>query len=156
MLGWKLIHVSERGPCTKMVKSLFKGLFSIRHGWWWRYQMEAFSALLARCAGNSPATGEFPHKGQWRGALMLYLICAWINGWVSNHEAGDLIHHRARYDATVMLGVEKLKISYNKEDLINWRLYPSPGRHESIYHIKPLYEPAWGYEIWQDVNMMWT
>ena len=23
-----------------------------------------------------------PQKGQWRGALMLSLICAWINGWV--------------------------------------------------------------------------
>ena len=26
----------------------------------WRHQMEAFSALLAFCAGNSPVTGEFP------------------------------------------------------------------------------------------------
>ena len=26
---------------------------------WWRHQMEAFSALLAFCAGNSPVTGEF-------------------------------------------------------------------------------------------------
>ena len=25
-----------------------------------------------------------PHKGQWRGALMLSLICAWTNGWVNN------------------------------------------------------------------------
>ena len=24
------------------------------------------------------------HKGQWRGALMFSLICAWINSWVSN------------------------------------------------------------------------
>ena len=23
-----------------------------------------------------------PHKGQWRGALVFSLICAWINGWV--------------------------------------------------------------------------
>ena len=27
---------------------------------WWRHQMEIFSALLARCAGNSPVTCEFP------------------------------------------------------------------------------------------------
>ena len=27
---------------------------------WWRHQMEAFSALLAICAGNLPVTGEFP------------------------------------------------------------------------------------------------
>ena len=32
-----------------------------------------------------------PHKGQWRGSLMFSLICAWINGWVNNREAGDLI-----------------------------------------------------------------
>ena len=30
---------------------------------WWRRQMETFSALQALCAGNSPATGEFPYKG---------------------------------------------------------------------------------------------
>ena len=41
----------------------------------WRHQMETFSAFLALCAGNSPVTGEFPHKGQWRGALMFSLIC---------------------------------------------------------------------------------
>ena len=27
---------------------------------WWRHQMETFSALLAICAGNSPASSEFP------------------------------------------------------------------------------------------------
>ena len=27
---------------------------------WWRHQMKTFSALLAICAGNSPAFGEFP------------------------------------------------------------------------------------------------
>ena len=30
-----------------------------------------------------------PHKGQWHGAYMFSLICAWINGWVNNREAGD-------------------------------------------------------------------
>ena len=43
-----------------------------------------------------------PQKGQWRGALMFPLICAWINGWVNNREAGDLRRHRAHYDITVM------------------------------------------------------
>ena len=44
-----------------------------------------------------------PHKGQWRGALMFFLICAWINGWVNNREAGDLKRHRAHYDVIVMI-----------------------------------------------------
>ena len=43
-----------------------------------------------------------PHKSQWRGALMLSLICVWINGWVHNREAGDLRRYRAHYDVTVM------------------------------------------------------
>ena len=151
---------------------------------WWRHQMETFSALLAICAGNSPASGKFSaqrpvtrgfdvlrkqlwgwwfetlsrllwrhcngihiflvlsqqdygellpnmnvtfhhetssngiifrvtghlcgefigHKGQWRGALKFSLICAWINGWVNNREAGDSRRHRAHYDVTVMTG----------------------------------------------------
>ena len=44
-----------------------------------------------------------PHKGQWRGALMLPLICVWINGWVNNREAGDLRPHRAHYDVILMV-----------------------------------------------------
>ena len=43
-----------------------------------------------------------PHKGQLRGPLMFSLICAWINGWVNNCEAGDLRRHCAHYDVTVM------------------------------------------------------
>ena len=42
------------------------------------------------------------HKGQWRGALMFSLICAWINGWVNNREAGNLGRHCAHYDVIVM------------------------------------------------------
>ena len=45
---------------------------------------------------------NFPHKGQWRGALMFSLICVWINGWVNNGEAGDLRRNRAHYNVTVM------------------------------------------------------
>ena len=43
-----------------------------------------------------------PHKGQWRGALMFTLFCVWINGCVSNREAGDLRCYRAHFDVTVM------------------------------------------------------
>ena len=42
------------------------------------------------------------HKGQWRGALMFSMICAWINGSVNNSEAGDLRRRRAHYDVIVM------------------------------------------------------
>ena len=51
-----------------------------------------------------------PHKGQWRGVLMLYLICAWISGWVNNHEAGDLRRHCTHYDVTVMIVLVLMEI----------------------------------------------
>ena len=51
-------------------------------------------------SGKSPVNS--PHKGQWRGALLFSLICAWINGWVNNNEAGDLRRDRAHYDVIVM------------------------------------------------------
>ena len=69
---------------------------------WWRHQMETFSALLAICAGNSPVTVNSLHKGQWRGALMFSLICAWMNGSVNSREADDLRRHRPHCDVTVM------------------------------------------------------
>ena len=40
-------------------------------------------------------------KGQWRGDLMIYLICVWINYWVNNREAGDLRRYRCHYDVNV-------------------------------------------------------
>ena len=43
-----------------------------------------------------------PHKGKWCGALVFSLICAWINGWVNNREAGDLRRHHTHYDVSVM------------------------------------------------------
>ena len=48
------------------------------------------------------STGHRFPKGQWRGALMFSLICAWTNGWAINRDTGDLRRHRAHYDATVL------------------------------------------------------
>ena len=48
------------------------------------------------------------HKGQQRGALMFSFICAWINGWVNNREAGDLRCHHNHYDVTVMMNMDML------------------------------------------------
>ena len=43
-----------------------------------------------------------PPKGQWRGALMFSLICAWTNGWVNNRDTSYLRRHRANHVAIVM------------------------------------------------------
>ena len=55
---------------------------------------------LVRGIHRSPVNS--PHKGQWRGPLLLCLICAWTNGWVNTRGAGDLRRFRAHYDVTVM------------------------------------------------------
>ena len=45
---------------------------------------------------------DSPHKGQWRRALMFFVICAWANGWANKRGAGDMKRHHAHYDVTVM------------------------------------------------------
>ena len=57
----------------------------------WEYFPPYWSFMrgIPRSAVNSP------HRGHWRGALMLPLICAWINGWVNTRAAGDLRRHRS-------------------------------------------------------------
>ena len=62
------------------------------------------------CAGNSLVPVNSPHKGQWRGALMFSPICAWIDNWVNNREAGDLRHHRGHYDVNVMRSIHSLTV----------------------------------------------
>ena len=65
--------------------------------------MKILSLLLAFCERGIPRLPmDSPHKGQWRGALMFSLICAWTNGWANNRDPGDLRRHRAHYDATVI------------------------------------------------------
>ena len=44
-----------------------------------------------------------PHKGQWRGAVMFSMICAWINGWVNNRHTSDLRRHGPYYGVIVMM-----------------------------------------------------
>ena len=64
----------------------------------WRHFLHYWS--FVRGIHQSPVNS--PHKGQWHGAVMFSLICAWINGWVNNREAGVLRGHRTHYDVTVM------------------------------------------------------
>ena len=61
-----------------------------------------------------------PHKGQWRGALMFYLICAWINGWVNKREAGGLRRHRAHYDVIVICClIQVVRLRWHKKVILN-------------------------------------
>ena len=82
--------------------------------------METFSALLAFVPWIHRSPVNFPHKGQWRRALMFSLICTWINGWVNNREAGDLRRHRGHYDVTVMYKVNVYLMYKVSKSLLNF------------------------------------
>ena len=56
---------------------------------------------FVRGSHRSPVNS--PHKGQWHGALMFSVICAWIKYWVNNRETGDFRRHRIHYNVTVMI-----------------------------------------------------
>ena len=77
--------------------------------WYW---------VLERGIHRSPVNS--PHKGQWRGTLMLPLICAWINGCASNREAGDLRRPRAHYDVTVMIWCVSVKSNWWYSFVASW------------------------------------
>ena len=66
-----------------------------------------------------------PHKGQWRGALMFSLICAWINAWLNNREVGDLKRHRAHCDVIVM----QLCFVLGHLQALEWNGYRVPYMH---------------------------
>ena len=103
---------------------------------WWRHQMETFSALLAVCAGNSPVTGSFPHKGQWRGVLMFSSICAWINAWVNNREAGGhLIVRSCKFSKPRILYSELCDYSeiwLESRQYCCPDAYRTPNRHDDL------------------------
>ena len=54
-------------------------------------------------AGNSPISGEFLAQRPVTRSFDITLICARINGWVNNREAGDLRRYRVHCDVIVML-----------------------------------------------------
>ena len=66
-----------------------------------------------------------PHKGQWCGALMFSLICAWANGSANNRDAGDLRRHGIHYDVT--LWTLDIQGSYLFNSL-------APGTHVYLFH----------------------
>ena len=86
---------------------------------------------------RSPAIS--PHKGQWRGALMFSLICAWINEWENNRETGDLRHHRAHYDVIIIL-----------HKMLQY-MHISCFTH--FTYITPTFNPLWFGAIWQQYRL---
>ena len=89
---------------------------------------------------TGPLCGEFtvpvnsPHKGQWRGALMSSLICARINDWANNCEAGDLRRHRGHYDVNIMFLMRLLKYGHYRCWCLHISSQLGPRKHRCELH----------------------
>ena len=70
--------------------------------------LQSFSAL--RQLGRPKAREPWP--------VWFSSICAWMNGWVNNHGAGDLRRHRAHYDVIVMIC--KASAQRSRQDPQDW------------------------------------
>ena len=122
---------------------------------WWRHQMKKkkhFPRYWSFVRGIHRLPVNSPHKGQWRGALMFSLICAWKNGWVNNRETDDL---RCHYDVTVMYcwfwctkQCRRLRRLQVPQDIVRTRrrLWPSlsPAHNSDTQYLK-------NTELWQKI-----
>ena len=102
--------------------------------------------------GIHPSLVNSPHKGQWRGALMLSLTCTWIHSWVNNCEAVDLRRHHARFDVIVMeheknkmtLDNDAVMLSFDLSLLSDWTCC------ETNSHLRMIWDAA--TLIWRPSN----
>ena len=58
--------------------------------------------VTGHLCGEFTGPGEFPAQRPVMRSFDV-LICAWINDWINNREAGDLRRHGGHYDVNVML-----------------------------------------------------
>ena len=79
------------------------------------FMMTSWNGNIFRVTGPlcGEFTGEFPSQSQRHGALMCYLICARINGWVNNLEAGYLKCHRAHHDV-IVIDIDPFTLSFTE------------------------------------------
>ena len=108
-LCWHPHTISHRDQYKSPICCVYLGLYLIRtlcaefHLTAYEYfMMTPSNGNIFRVTGHLWSPENSPHKGQWSGALMFNLFCAWINRWVNNGEARDLRRRRAHYDFIVM------------------------------------------------------
>ena len=99
--------------------------------WYW-----PFAWGIHRSSVNSP------HTSCSREALMFSLICAWINGWVNNREAGDLGCHRSHYDVIVFVYLHIFFVKVTGCERI-FRLYRILLAWRKFHHEKMIFIISW-------------
>ena len=87
-----------------------------------------------------------PNKGQWRGVLVFSLICAWINAWVNNREAGrHLIVRSCKVSKPRILYSELCdysKIWLESRQYCCQDAYRTPNRHDDLNYQSHSFETS--------------
>ena len=103
----KAVHIYRNYNITKIPANAFTGATYLKVSWHpirhddvikWKH----FPRYWPFVRGINLSPVNSPHEGQWHRALMFSSICAWINAWANNHEAGDLRCHRDQYEVNVI------------------------------------------------------
>ena len=101
--------------------------------------------------------GEFP--AQWRGALMMFsLICARINDWVNNREAGDLRRHHGHYDVYVMYWFTLLSLKtlqWRHMSIIAFQMTGSLTAQQVVVADKLMSSYQYRTSHYKDGTMLW-
>ena len=128
---------------------------SVLH-WYWSHDMNSpvptnhddlfkwkhFPRYWSFVRGIHRSPVNFPHKGQWCGALMFSLICDWINGCVNNREADDMRRHQPHHHVIVM--PQKYKKHRPGVWFLRHVVYaPMPYCHNEAFHYSGNY---WEYD----------
>ena len=126
---------------------------------WGENMMTSSNGIIFCVTGH--LCGEFtgprripPYKGQWRGALMLSLICTWTNDWVNYWDAGDLQCHRTHYDITVMFFFSIVGVAVHSpcEVGLNWQSNTVECHYNMVQYCKILHK--WLQELRKNINQI--
>ena len=106
---WNIILMRQKGKTTASLKFIIKihmiVFIYICGSWQNQSYLRNFHYLKNRvcekATPNRPNYGRDILLADWC-SFDVSLICAWISGWVNNHEGGDLERHRAHYDVITM------------------------------------------------------
>ena len=82
-------------------------------------------------------------KGHARTPLRFSLICARINGWINNREAGDLKRHRAHYDVSVMICRRIYRFQHQKLYRFDAKCFPNHNFAGHILYPVSIQRSSW-------------
>ena len=103
---------------------------------------------------------------------VLFLICAWMDGWVNSREAGDLRRHRAYNDVTVMETIANIDVTWRMQQMYGCVFVPEwnlaklklthwvpiiTGLYNSLSPLstKPFHEPIMEYHQFTRNKIQW-